>query len=195
MGIEIEKKYRLTKDERERVVARLREVGAEFRGEEFEENTLYTGGLIDLKNSVLRLRRVGGATILTYKERFPSTSAIKHQREDETRVENAEALAAILEALGYQPAIVYEKRRATWLVAETEVVVDELPFGLFLEIEGTEQAIIEAEKLLALEETEAEMATYPQLTLEHGQRTGGLIESRFGQTQADAFKPTEGQTS
>lgn len=179
MGIEIEKKYRLTKDERERVIARLREIGAEFRGEEFEENTLYTGGIINLKNCVLRLRRVGGAAILTYKERFPSSSAIKHQREDETRVENAEALAAILEALGYTPAVIYEKRRATWCVAETEVVVDELPFGLFLEIEGAEQAIIEAERLLNLNEAEAEMSTYPQLTKKHGRKNGELIEARF----------------
>ncbi len=179
MGIEIEKKYRLTEDERVRVVERLREVGAEFRGEEFEENTLYAGGIINLKNCVLRLRRVGGIAILTYKERFASSSAIKHQREDETRVENAEALAAILEALGYSPAIIYEKRRATWRVAETEVVIDELPFGLFLEIEGAEQAIVEAEDLLNLSEAEAEMNTYPQLTQKHGRKNGELIEARF----------------
>jgi adenylate cyclase class 2 len=179
MGVEIEKKYRLTEDERERLQKRLREVEAEFCKEEFEENTLYAGGIINLKNCVLRLRRVGDETILTYKERTPSSSTVKHQREDETKVEDGEAMAAILDALGYKPALVYEKRRATWRLAETEVVVDELPFGFFMEIEGEEKAIEEAEKTLQLEEAEAEMATYPQLTSQHGKKNGDVIEARF----------------
>lgn len=184
VGVEIEKKYRLTKDERARVLERLSEVGAEFCGEEFEENTLYSGGIINLKNCVLRLRRVGGGALLTYKERFPTTSAIKHQREDETRVDDAEAMAAILYALGYRPALIYEKRRATWRVGSAEVVVDELPFGFFMEIEGEEDAIMEAEKLLMLEEVKAEMATYPQLTAQHGKKNGELIEARFESSPA-----------
>lgn len=162
-----------------RVLERLNEIGAEFCGEEFEENILYAGGIINQKNCVLRLRRVAGKAILTYKERFPSDSAIKRQREDETEVLNAEAMAAILDGLGYRPALVYEKRRATWRVAQTEVVIDELPFGFFMEIEGEEQAIIEAEKALQLTETEAEMATYPQLTASHGKKNGEVIEARF----------------
>ncbi|MBC7911806.1 MAG: class IV adenylate cyclase [Pyrinomonadaceae bacterium] len=179
MGVEIEKKYRLTMLERERVLKHLGEIKAEFCGEEFEENTLYSGGIINLKNCVLRLRRAGDNAILTYKERFESASAIKRQREDETKVESGEAMAAILDALGYKPALVYEKRRRTWRVGETEVVVDELPFGFFMEIEGAEQAIIEAEKLLELEDVEAEMATYPQLTAQHGKQNGAVIEARF----------------
>jgi adenylate cyclase, class 2 len=179
MAIEIEKKYRLTLDQRERVLRRLREVGATRAGEEFEENTLYAGGELHLRQRVLRLRRVGDAALLTYKERYPSTSAIKHQREDETRVEDAAAMDAILDALGYRPALVYEKRRETWHVAGTEVAVDELPFGLFLEIEGDEAPIKEAEELLGLSDVEAEMASYPQLAHLYGQRRGEVIEARF----------------
>jgi len=179
MAIEIEKKYRLTLEQRERVLRRLREVGAERQGEEFEENTLYAGRQLHLRQCVLRLRRVGDAAILTYKERYPSASPIKHQREDETRVDDGVAMAAILDALGYRPALVYEKRRETWHVARTEVAVDELPFGLFLEIEGDESSIEEAEELLDLSDVEAEIATYPQLAHAYGQRRGDIIEARF----------------
>lgn len=182
MSIEIEKKYRLTKDERESVLARLRELGAQFVGQEFEENTIYTGGAINIRNCVLRLRRVGGSAILTFKERFPSSSAIKRQREDETRVDDADAMADILEGIGFQRALVYEKRRATWRFAETEVVVDDLPFGLFMEIEGEEKAIENAEKLLGLKEVKPELATYPQLTAEYGQEVGFTTEARFDQS-------------
>lgn len=180
MGIEIEKKYRLSEAERERLAVRLREARAEREGLEFEENTIYTGGNLVRGRSILRVRRVEGRAILTYKERFPSNSSIKHQREEETSVDNAEALVAILDALGFSPAVVYEKRRETWRIAGAIVVIDELPFGLYAEIEGEETAIEEAERLLGLEEAEAEQATYPQLTELHGVRRGtAAVEARF----------------
>src|SRR5919112_2148350 len=156
MAIEVEKKYRLTREMLGPLRLRLKESGAEVvRAEEFEENTIYTGPGLDPRARVLRLRRVGGRAIFTFKERDPSTSAVKRQREEETEVSDADALASILEALGYSPALVYEKRRATWRLNRTEVVLDELPFGLFLEIEGEESSILEAEKLLDLEDAQA----------------------------------------
>ena len=179
MGIEIEKKYRLTREQRERLIGRLQESGATHQGEEFEENTLYAGGNLDSSRQVLRLRRIGSRTILTYKERFTSASAIKHHREDETGVEDAQALADILDALGYKATMIYEKRRSTWLLNGTEIVVDELPFGLFVEIEGEENSITEVEQLLRLGEAEAEMATYPELARQHGEMREDVIESRF----------------
>lgn len=179
MGVEIEKKYRLSGDEQTCLRRRLREMGAEKRGEDFEVNTLYNGQGVDWESRVLRLRRTARATTLTYKERFHSESAIKHRREDETRVEDGDALHSILSALGYTPAVVYEKRRETWRVGKAEVVVDELPFGAFVEIEGDEESILEAEKELNLAEAEAEHATYPELTERYGTRKGEVVEARF----------------
>ena len=182
MGIEIEKKLRLTAEQVRRVRERLVEIGATRRGEAFEENTLYRGGTLDPQSSILRLRRTGSSAILTYKEistLTSSASTIKHRREDETRVEDAEALAAILAALGFTPALVYEKWRETWEVANAEVVVDELPFGLFLEIEGEESEIPQVEGLLDLSAAEVEMATYPELAARYGQKCDGMIEARF----------------
>ncbi len=186
MNIEIEKKYRLTREQQGRLLSRLADVKATAQGKEFEENTLYGGGQLDLQVEVLRLRRVGDRAVLTYKRRFPSDSAIKHQREDETEVKDAGALARILEVLGYRPVLVYEKRRATWQVADAEVVLDELSFGLFLEIEGDEQSITEVEQLLDLADVEAEMASYPELTRRYGEQRGELIEARFQMRLPDA---------
>ncbi len=180
VATEIEKKYRLTRDEAERVRRRLEEMSGEVgRGSQFEENVIYTGPGLDPRRRVLRLRRRGERAILTFKEREPSPSAIKRQREDETEVSDADALAAILDALGYRPTLVYEKRRTTWHLGGVEVVLDELPFGLFLEIEGEESQILEAERLLDLEAAEAEHAPYPELTLRHGTDRGGVVEARF----------------
>ncbi len=178
--IEIEKKYRLTKEQRDAVVQRLRETGAQvLRGEEFEENTIYRGAALQRETSVLRLRRVGEKAVLTFKERFPSSSAIKHQREEETEVADADAMHAILETLGFTPALVYEKRRQTWLFGKTEVVIDELSFGLFMEIEGEEEEINAAERELGIDSFPAEHSTYPQLAEKHGRRVGEMVEARL----------------
>jgi adenylate cyclase class 2 len=179
MPIEIEKKYRLSKKQREDILRRLPQLGAKRKGEEFEVNTIYSGETLDLGRSVLRLRRIGKRGILTYKERFPTRSDIKHQREDETDVSDPEATELILDALGFTPALVYEKRRETWRLGRTEIVIDELPFGLFMEIEGEEQTIRDIESKLAIKRLRAESATYPQLTFKHGKKRDGVVESRF----------------
>ncbi len=183
MNVEIEKKYRLTFEQRAGLEERLRQAGAHLQSEEFEENTLYAGNNLDTDTCVLRLRRIndgGGKAVFTYKESLSAASGIKHQREDETTVGDADALALILDALGYQPALVYEKRRQTWHLNNTEVLLDELPFGFFMEIEADEKSISEAESWLALSDIEAESSTYPELTKVFGVKNkDGVIEARF----------------
>lgn len=181
MPIEIEKKYRLTKKQRDELLSRLPAIGATSHGEVFEENTLYSGEALEPGRCVLRLRRVGKSALLTYKERFPSAESIKRQREDETSVADADAMEAILEALGFAPALVYEKRRTTFRLGEAEIVIDELPFGLFMEIEASEPEIKKTERKLAVKGLRAEHATYPQLTRRHGKPYGSVIEARFAE--------------
>lgn len=179
MPIEVEKKYRLTKMQREEVLLRLPAIGAKRKGEDFEVNILYTGAALDVTRSVLRLRRVGNRGVLTFKESLPAGLDIKHRREEETRVEDPDAMELILEALGFTPALVYEKRRVTWRLGPTEIVIDELPFGLFMEIEGQEKDIREVESNLAIKRLRTEPLSYPRLVLLHGARNGVVVESRF----------------
>jgi adenylate cyclase class 2 len=177
--IEIEKKYRLTSAQRADVLQRLKEVGAEDRGEEFEENTIYSGNSLKRGTSVLRLRRAGARALLTYKERIANDSPVKYQREEETAVDDPSAMALILDALGFKRLLVYEKRRQTFSLGPTEVMIDELPFGMFMEIEGSEEDIDAAELTLGIRDLPAEHETYPRLTEQHGERLGDVIEARF----------------
>jgi len=183
MPIEIEKKYRLTKTCRAAVERQLHEIGASSKPVEFEENTLYRGGRLEFGGCALRLRRVGARVILTFKQRLPTKSSIKHQREHETEVADAEAAHAILTALGFRPALVYEKRRTRFDLGRAEIVIDELPFGLFMEIEGTEKEIARVEALLGIEDLPAVMETYPTLTAHLGKQRKGIIEARFPRRQ------------
>jgi adenylate cyclase, class 2 len=179
MAIEIEKKYRLFKEQRVEILRRLAEMGANREGEDFEVNTLYAGESLDAERSILRLRRIGNRGILTYKERLPTSSDIKQRREDETRIDDPDAMESILKALGFTRALLYEKRRETWRLGETEIVIDELPFGLFMEIEGAEDDIRGVESKLAIKDLRTENETYPRLVLRHGTDHDGIIESRF----------------
>lgn len=185
MAIEIEKKYKLTKLQRARVVEKLSAV-AEFAGEEFEVNTLYGGKGIDRRNSVLRLRRVGERAILTFKKRYPSRSSIKHQLEEEVEVSDAATCDALLRALGYFEALVYEKRRSTWQLGDAEIVVDELPFGWFMEVEASEEEIERTEKVLGLGKLKPEELTYPQLTEKFGKKKENVIAARFKNSASSA---------
>ena len=179
MAIEIEKKYRLSEDQREVVLKRLEKIGARFRREEFEENTLYDGMQLVKEQSILRLRRIGKTAILTFKQRIPTTSTIKRRREDETRVDDPEAMDAILDGLGFTRALVYEKRRQTWSLGNAEITIDELPFGYFMEIEGSEEDIRDVERRLNMKGLRAVHSTYPELSRKYGRQFGNVIEARF----------------
>ena len=179
MADEIEKKYRLTVEQKTLVEERLVELGAEYSGEDFEENVLFAGGDLLAREAVLRLRRIGARTILTFKERVSHENGIRHYREHETEIGDFAEGVAVFEGLGYRPALVYEKRRKTYRLREAEIVLDELAFGDYMEIEGSFAVIGELEKLIGAADFAVETETYPHLTRRLGVKTDDLIEARF----------------
>lgn len=179
MSIEIEKKYRLTEELRAAMEAGLREAGAEYISRDLEENTIYSSDLLREKGGVIRIRRTNTTNKLTFKKRIASDSGVKQQIEHETEIGDADEVHAILNELGLSPILVYEKRRDTWKFRSVEVVIDELPFGLYMEIEGSLTAIKEAEMLLDIEDLETEHETYPRLTMKFGTDDGGVVAARF----------------
>lgn len=179
MAIEIEKKYRLSGEQRRFVLNALEEIGAEYKGEDFEENNIFQGGVLSEKGAVLRIRKTENKTLLTFKMRIESEFAIKQQIEYETEVGDAAAVEKIFENLDFRKVLVYEKRRKTWTFRRVEIVLDELPFGDFMEIEGSITSIAEAEMFLDIEDFEVEHETYPRLTARLGKRNGNCVEARF----------------
>ena len=179
MAIETEKKYRLTEKQFKEIADELKEIGAVFTGEDFEENMIFGGAGLSENNAILRIRKTQDKTILTYKKRIQSEFAVKQQIEHETEVSDADAIEKIVESLGLKKNLVYEKRRKTWKFRSVEIVLDELPFGFFMEIEGSFTAIAEAEMFIGAEDFETEHETYPRLTARLGKQNGGAVEARF----------------
>lgn len=86
---------------------------------------------------VLRLRQ-DTQIRLSYKEpleRFPA-EAFLSRVEVETVVNDFDAMDSILRHLGYVPYMTYEKYRTTYELAGGEIVLDEMPYGNFVEVEG-----------------------------------------------------------
>lgn len=179
MSIETERKYHLGPKRLEEITSKLVSLGAEFNKEVFEVNYQHRGGQMDERGATLRLRKIGDFTVLTYKEKIRNATGTKQKIEFETAVSDVVAAENIIERLGYKLTAVYEKRRKYWHFGEVEVVLDELPFGLYMEIEGTVEAIEKAEKALGLKEIEREPRGYPRLTIKYGKMHGEVAEARF----------------
>jgi len=184
MSIETERKYRLSEKRLEEIISMLNKLGAQFEKEVFEVNYQHRGGEMDERGATLRLRKIGDFTVLTYKEKVKSDEGTKQKIEYETHVADVEAMEQIIERLGYRLTAVYEKRRKYWKLNDVEVVLDELPFGLFMEIEGTIESIDKAEKKLGLKEAEREPRGYPRLTVKYGKMSGEVAEAKFERTAA-----------
>jgi adenylate cyclase, class 2 len=104
-----------------------------------EMNTLFDqpGSRLRRRGALLRLREYGPRWILTYKDKSgPQSGRHKSRREIETQVENGEATARMIEAIGFSPSFRYEKFRSEWSDSNGHVVIDETPIGNFGEIEG-----------------------------------------------------------
>ena len=155
MDTEIEAKLKV--DSLQEVERKLAEVGAEFLEEQLQTDTYFDDAGAALKSSdrALRLRRqmVGKNEkfFLTYKG-AKEKNEFKKRREIEVRVGDPDSAEKLLLALGYEKALVFEKKRRVWRLGGCEVALDELPLlGNFIEIEGPdEESIADVQRNLGL---------------------------------------------
>lgn len=98
---------------------------------------------------VLRLRR-DQRSRLTYKDRGIIQDGVVHRTEIELEVGDFAAARELLTALGYVEVFAYEKIRSTYALDGVEIMLDELPFGDFAEIEGSPDRLHSAAATLHL---------------------------------------------
>ncbi len=136
-GSETEAKFHV-RDLR-RIENRLLELGARLDQPRIHEINLRfdtpANGL-RAEKKVLRLRRDDKARLTFKSPRADRERGIPSRREIEFVVEDFDKAREFLEALGYRVVVFYEKFRATYRLNETLVMLDELPYGTFVEIEG-----------------------------------------------------------
>lgn len=147
-GQEIEAKFYISNVET--IIARLRELQARMiQARVLETNLRFDlpdGGL-RAKGQVLRLRH-DSETRLTFKGSSQAQNGVLARQEIEFVVEDFEKARQFLEALGFRELIIYEKYRATYELENAMIMLDELPYGNFLEIEG--QSVQQIQSIAAM---------------------------------------------
>ena len=123
----------------------------------FEQNVRYDTANNDLqtRGALLRLR-ADTETRLTFKGLPPQDPATgqgqaRVREELEVVVSDFDLMATMLERLGFASRQRYEKYREAFRLGLVEVVLDELPFGDFVELEGPVEALAETAAVLGLD--------------------------------------------
>lgn len=171
--VEVEVKFLLADPDELR--GRLLAAGAEQRKPRlFERNVRFDTPEETLRANLQLLRlRQDDQVRLTFKGPVANTgSEAKVREEIEVEIGDFSSMSAILQKVGFVAHQVYEKYRETFRLGNVEVVLDELPFGNFVELEGEETAIRAAAAVLGLAWDERILINY--LGLWH------LLRQRYG---------------
>lgn len=140
-----------------------------------ERNVLFDtdAGTLRSRQQLLRIRNYGKHCKLTHKA--PATGeATRHKRrvETEIEIEDGEAMAQVLGALGYKPVFIYEKWRSEWTDGEGQLVVDQTPIGDFAELEGAPEWIDASAVRLGVQPSQYITSNYANLFFEWKRGTG-----------------------
>lgn len=125
---------------------RLQQLGAQLESPRvFEANLRFDtpDSRLSQDAQVLRLRR-DQVVRLTFKGPSSFDAGARLRTEIEFEASDFDSAKAFLEALGYRVVMAYEKYRTTYQLGPVEVVLDELPYGNFVEIEGPDSREIRA---------------------------------------------------
>ena len=140
-------------------------LGARSQGRFFEKNLRFEDANKTLKGKkcLLRLRH-DQKTTLTFKSTPPEGSdQFKVLNELEVEVSDFPVMNDILESLGFHCEQVYEKWRETLVIENTQFCLDTMPYGNFLEIEGTKKDIKQYAQDLGLQWGKRILANYLEI--------------------------------
>ena len=163
MAQEIEVKFPLR--DRGELIRKLQDIGASrLYPETFEDNiVLDRRGELKTKGALLRVRKFGKYSLITYKGPMSIDGGIKSREEVQTGVESFELAIELLDSLGFKPVFRYQKFREVWRIKEVEVVLDRTPIGEFFEIEGPIDLIRSVSNDLGMNMDQAIRLTYADL--------------------------------
>ena len=122
----------------DQVISRLHKLQAHLVQSRVLETNLrfdLPDGSLSSRGSVLRLRQDTEAR-LTYKGAGQNRNGVLDRQEIEFVVEDHTKARKFLEALGYRESMYYEKYRTTYQLDDALIMLDEMPYGNFVEIEG-----------------------------------------------------------
>lgn len=145
-----------------------------LHGRHFEANTLFDfpGRPLAISGCLLRVRETEGGGLLTFKGKVQQHERYKVRPEEETLCDSGPKMRSILESIGLRPIFRYEKYREEYQAPDAHLCLDELPFGCFLELEGTPEGIERLAEGLELDPKTFLRRSYADLFGEHCRKMG-----------------------
>src|SRR5215468_7678584 len=152
----------------------------------FEDNFLLdsTDHYLSERAAILRVRFAAGRGSITYKEQADEAapaSQFKKRIEIETAIDDPDSAIAIFERLGYRKWFRYQKYRTVYRAtlpdgSKLHVMFDETPLGAFVELEGEEEIIAQAVRLLGVAASEYVLESYIAIQAEECLRHGKPLD-------------------
>jgi adenylate cyclase class 2 len=150
----------------------LKNLKAKFFGKVFEKTIRFDTPNDDLAKIGKFLRiKTGFKNVITLKRKIESKK-FKEREEIELEISDPEKMEIILKNLGFTKARIMEKYREKWKLNGTEIVIDKLPMGNFIEIEGREKSIKKVVNLLGLDFKNRLVCTYWDLWKDFTRKKG-----------------------
>ena len=171
---EIEVKFRVQKLGGYREKLKKLQAQLEWMGKEkniyFERNDAY----LEQGGKVLRVREwPGHSASITSKSSAPKTSGRRYdeRREEQTDIADFASMCRILEMIGFDKVLVYEKKREHWKLGKVSIELDRLHGRSYVEIEGTKKQIDKIARLLGLDWEDRESRSYYRIARERQRKS------------------------
>jgi adenylate cyclase class 2 len=173
---EIELKFKIS--DIDNIRKRIENIGAEKEERRVEKDVAFDKDRkLKEKGELLRLRRADDDVYLTFKSPEDDED-FKEMEEIELKLSDFEKMKEILGRIDFEPQRGFKKDRETWLYKDSEILIDRLSFGNFLEIEGSKKEIREIANLLDLDWGERMTENYLELYKQYCKKKG-IEEERF----------------
>jgi len=168
----IEQEIKVEVENSQQFLSLLIEKKAKKKGEGFQRTIRMDtpDHCLEKQGTFLRVR-TGNKNIVTLKKKIKTDGDVFERRELETEVKDPELLADIFTNLGFTKRFIMEKYRIDYEYKNTKISLDELPFGVFVEIEGEPADIKNVGNELNLDLSNKIVVTYWDLFEKYKKKT------------------------
>ncbi len=173
-----EYEVRILEIDSNRVIEKLKELGAEFQWDCIQKRYVYDF-IPKIDGKWIRLRTNGRKSTLTIKNLV--SSKIDGTQELEVEVDNFERTNLILKELGFEPKGYQENRRCQYLLNGVEIDIDSWPMiPTYLEIEGpSEEAVYNTLEVLGFDIGDVSTKDVEAIYLDYGYNLEEVYELKL----------------
>lgn len=111
------------------------------------------------KKNYIRVK-TGTENTVTLKEPYHKMNDFFESNNIMFQIDDVDSFVYIMNRIGFTQNYIMEKYRLDWNYKKIDFFIDELPFGIYLEIKGKKEDINKIIKLLKLDENELIKETY-----------------------------------